>query len=197
MFYLSTLHILSQFIKLNKKTKMTSSPIIDLDTWNVEETKISVMKGSTSKNCAVTNSVTKKIIEIKTSAFISKYGIDDKYGDLKIKINVGEISFEKFIQFDNYVMNLDKFTFLEKKKKDQEYTPLICNESSMNFHINIDKVVVIGKENKIVDFELSIDNLKNLVRNSKIICFIKFDYLYNTCGKYGIKKSVTKIQILE
>ena len=37
-----------------------ASPIIDLDTWNVEETKISVMKGSTSKNCAVTNSVTKK-----------------------------------------------------------------------------------------------------------------------------------------
>ena len=67
----------------------------------------------------------------------------------------------------------------------------------MNFHINIDNVVVVGKENKIVDFELSTENLKNLVCNSKIICFIKFDYLYDTCGKYGIKKSVTKIQIVE
>ena len=96
---------------------MASSPIIDLDTWNVEETKIAVMKNSNAKNCSVTNSVTKKTIEIKTSTFISKYGIDDKYSDLKIKINAGEISFEKFIQFDNFVMNLDKFTFLEKKKK--------------------------------------------------------------------------------
>ena len=174
-----------------------ASPIIDLNAWNVEETKISIMKGTNAKNCAVINTVTKKIIEIKTSAFTSKYGIDNKYGDVKIKINVGEISFEKFIQFDNYVMNLDKFTSLEKKKKDQEYSPLICNESFMNFHINIDKVVVIGKENKIVDFELSIENLKNLVCDSKIICFIKFDYLYDTCGKFGIKKSVTKIQIVE
>ena len=174
-----------------------ASPIIDLDTWNVEETKIAVMKNSNAKNCSVTNSVTKKTIEIKTSTFISKYGIDDKYSDLKIKINAGEISFEKFIQFDNFVMNLDKFTFLEKKKKDQEYIPLICNGSFMNFHIKIDEVVVVGKENKIVDFELSIENLKKLVCNKKIICFIKFDYLYDTFGKYGIKKYVTKIQIVE
>ena len=175
---------------------MASSPIIDLDTWNVEETKISVMKGSTSKNYAVINTVTKKIIEIKTSAFTSRYGIDDRYGD-KIKINVGEISFEKFLQFDNFVMSLDKFTFLEKKNRDQEYSPLICNGSFMNFHIKIDKIVVVGKENKIVDFELSVENLKILVCNKKIICFIKFDYLYDSCGKYGIKKSVTKIQIVE
>ena len=99
---------------------MASSPIIDLDTWNVEETKIAVMKNSTAKNCSVTNSVTKKTIEIKTSAFTSRYGIDDRYVDLKIKINVGEISFEKFLQFDNFVMSLDKFTFLEKKNRDQE-----------------------------------------------------------------------------
>ena len=176
---------------------MASSPIIDLDTWNVEETKIAVMKNSNAKNCSVTNSVTKQTIEIKTSAFISKYGIDDKYVDLKIKINVGEISFEKFIQFDNFVMNLDKFTFLEKKKKDQEYSPLICNDSYMNFHIKINEIVVVGKENKIVDFELSIENLKNLVWKKKIICFIKFAYLYDTCGKYGVKKFVTKIQIVE
>ena len=100
---------------------MASSPIIDLDAWNVEETKISVMKNSTAKNCVVTNSVTKKIIEIKTSTFISKYGIDDAYGDLKIKINVGEISFEKFQKFDDFVKNLDKYTFLDKKKNEQKY----------------------------------------------------------------------------
>ena len=39
--------------------------IVDLDTWNVEETKIAVMKNSNAKNCSVTNSVTKQTIEIK------------------------------------------------------------------------------------------------------------------------------------
>ena len=128
---------------------MASSPIIDLDAWNVEETKISVMKNSTAKNCAVTNSVTKKIIEIKTSTFISKYGIDDAYGDLKIKINVGEISFEKFQKFDDFVKNLDKYTFLDKKKNEQKYTPLICNEFFMNFHINFDKFLLLIKKMKL------------------------------------------------
>ena len=122
---------------------------------------------------------------------------DDGYGDLKIKINLGEITFEKLQKFDDFVKNLDKYTFLDKKKNEQKCTPLICNESLMNFHFNIDKLVVIDKQNKIVESKLSIDELKNLVRGSKIICFIKFDYLYDTSGKYGVKKSVTKIHILE
>ena len=57
------------------------------------------MKNSNIGNCAITNSKTKKTIELKTLAFNTKYGLDDKY-DLKIKIYSDEIeSFEKFIGF--------------------------------------------------------------------------------------------------
>ena len=181
---------------------MASSPIIDLDAWNVEETKISFMKNSTAKNCAVTNSVTK--LPIKTPLFKTTFGVDDKYG-LKIKINRDEIPFEKFQEFDEFIENMDKSTIFEKKKREPVYCPLICNDSFMNFYINIDKLIVIDEEHKIVELEIDIlskasqiDTLKSLVHdNSKIICFIKFDYLYNLNGKYGVKKFVTKIQLLE
>ena len=100
---------------------------------------------------------------------------------------------------------MDKSTIFEKKKREPVYCPLICNDSFMNFYINIDKLIVIDEEHKIVELEIDIlskasqiDTLKSLVHdNSKIICFIKFDYLYNLNGKYGVKKFVTKIQLLE
>ena len=155
---------------------MTSSSIIDLDAWRVQET----------------NSVT----EIKTPVFQTKYGIDDGFNSLEIKINLGEIPFEKFQEFDELMKNYDKSSIFGTKKEPL-YCPLICKESFMNFHIKIDKLIVIDKKNNIIE-PLDIDLLKSLVPGkSNIICFIKFNYLYNLNGKYGVKKSVTKIQILE
>ena len=176
---------------------MTSSPIIDLDAWKVEETNLSVMVSSNKKNCAIKNSVTNSITEIKTPVFQTKYGIDDGFNSLKIKINLGEIPFDKFQEFDEFIKNYDKSTIFEKKRKDPLYCPLISNESFMNFHIKIDKLIVIDKKNKIIK-PLDIDLLKSLVPGkSNIICFIKFDYLYNNNGRYGVMKYVTKIQIVE
>ena len=63
------------------------------------------MKGSKAGNCAVTNSVTKKIIELKTPVFVTRYSIDDKY-DLQMKINRGEISFDKFEEFDYFIRDV-------------------------------------------------------------------------------------------
>ena len=101
---------------------MTSSSIVDLDAWRVQET----------------NSVT----EIKTPVFQTKYGIDDGFNSLEIKINLGEIPFEKFQEFDELMKNYDKSSIFGTKKEPL-YCPLICKESFMNFHIKIDKLIVI------------------------------------------------------
>ena len=153
------------------------------------------MKGSKAGNCAVTNSVTKKIIELKTPVFVTRYSIDDKY-DLQIKINRGEVSFDKFEEFDYFIRDMDKSTlFLTEKKKLSKYCPLISNDSFMNFHLYIDKIIIIDK-NDVVLPHTDIESLKLLIpAGSNVVCFLKFDYLNNKIGIYGIKKIVTKIQI--
>ena len=46
-------------------TKMIS-PIIDLNVWNAQEIKFTLMNNSKMGNCAIVNSETKKSIELKT-----------------------------------------------------------------------------------------------------------------------------------
>ena len=46
------------------------SPTIDLNVWNAQEIKFTLMNNSKMGNCAIVNSKTKKSIELKTPAFI-------------------------------------------------------------------------------------------------------------------------------
>ena len=95
-----------------------SSFIIDLNDWNVQQTQIVLMKGSINMNCSVSNAVTKKSYSIKTPMFQTKYSIDDKYSTIKMKIHSDEIPFEKFIECDDFIRNMDKSTiFLHLKKE--------------------------------------------------------------------------------
>ena len=164
-----------------------SFPIIELNEWNIKRIK--------SGQLCCHQFCYKKIIELKTPVFITRYSIDDKYG-LQIRINRGEISFDKFEEFDYFIRDMDKSTlFLTEKKKLSKYCPLISNDSFMNFHLYIDKIIIIDK-NDVVLPHTDIESLKSFIpAGSNVVCFLKFDNLNNKIGMYGIKKIVTKIQI--
>ena len=196
---------MSQFFNLNNKLKKMASPIIKFIDWNVNETTCSLMKNSTVGNVAINNSITKKRIELETPSFVSKYSIDTQY-DLKIKIHSDEVSFDKFVEFEDFVINMDKTAlFLTENKKKSIYCPMIIKKETpfINFSICLEKIEIVDKDgiNLIKDDpikERSNDDLKLLLpSNSKMVLFIKFDYLYNNRGKYGVKRSISKIMKLE
>ena len=85
----------------------TPSPIIKFIEWNVNDTTCSLMKNSTVGNIAINNSITKKRIELETPVFESKYSVDSQY-DLKIKIHSDEVSFDKFEEFEEFIVQMDK-----------------------------------------------------------------------------------------
>ena len=178
-----------------------ASPIIKYVDWNVNETKCSLMKGSRVGNAAISNSVTKQIIELETPSFVTKYSVDDKYGP-KIKIHSDEVNFDKFVEFEQFVNDMEKSTlFLTENKKKSIYCPMISEDCAfINFSIyleELDKLEVVDKDN-IIQLYKDVESLKLLLpKKSKIICFIKFQYLYNNHGKYGVKKIITKIKKLE
>ena len=54
----------------------------------------------------------------------------------------------------------------------------------------------LDKDTQVEDIDEMLYMKSLLPPRSTIICFFKFDYLYNN-GKYGVKKSITKIQGLD
>ena len=177
------------------------SPVIDLNLWNPQETTFSLMNNSKMGNCAIVNSKTKKSIELKTPAFTTKYGLDDKY-DLKIKIHSDEIeSFEKFIEFDQYILNMDKTDLFlnesKKKTKTAHCSMMSADNSFINFECDKKNFTIIDKDGHNLLPEKNISIAKLIPPRSNIICFLKLSYLYNVGGKFGVKKVVTKIQLLD
>ena len=177
------------------------SPIIDLNLWNPQETTFSLMNNSKMGNCAIVNSKTKKSIELKTPAFTTKYGLDDKY-DLKIKIHSDEIkSFEKFIEFDQCVLHTDKTTLFvnesKKKSKTTHCSMISADNSFINFECDKKNFTIIDKDGNSLLLEKNVSIAKLIPPRSNIICFLKLSYLYNVGGKFGVKKVVTKIQLLD
>ena len=177
------------------------SPVIDINVWNPQETIFCLMKNSNIGNCAITNSKTKKTIELKSPAFNTKYGLDDKY-DLKIKIHSDEIeSFEKFIEFDQYVLNMDKTDLFinesKKKTKTIHCSMISADNSFINFECDKKNFTIIDKEGHILLPGKNISIAKLIPARSNIVCFLKLSYLYNVSGKFGVKKIVTKIQLLD
>ena len=182
-------------------TKKMISPIIDLNLWNPQETTFSLMNNSKMGNCAIVNSKTKKSIELKTPAFTTKYGLDDKY-DLKIKIHSDEIkSFEKFIEFDQCVLHTDKTTLFvnesKKKSKTTHCSMISADNSFINFECDKKNFTIIDKDGNSLLLEKNVSIAKLIPPRSNIICFLKLSYLYNVGGKFGVKKVVTKIQLLD
>ena len=182
-----------------------ASPIIKFIDWNVNETTCSLMKNSNVGNVAINNSITKKRIELETPSFVSKYSIDTQY-DLKIKIHSDEVCFDKFEEFEQFIIEMDKSAlFMTENKKKSIYCPMIIKKETpfINFSICLEKIEIVDKDgiNLIKDDlikERSNDDLKLLLpSNSKMVLFIKFDYLYNNRGKYGVKRSISKIMKLE
>ena len=177
------------------------SPIINLIDWNVQDSKCSLMSGSKLGNCAIVNNITKKSIEIETPSFKTRYGLDDKY-DLKIKLHNDEVDsslFDKFIIFDQYILNVDKTKlFLTESKKKAKYSSIISiDETFIKFDCDPEKLIIIDK-NGVVLIPGKDETIASLIpKKSNIICFIKFTHIYNTGFKYGIKKVVTKIQLLD
>ena len=173
------------------------SPVVDINVWNPRETIFSLMKNSNIGNCAITNSKTKKTIELKTLVFTTKYGLDDKY-DLKIKIHSDEIeSFEKFVEFDQYVLNMDKTDLFKKKTKTIHCSMMSADYSFINFECDKKNFTIIDKDGHNLLPEKNISIAKLIPPRSNIICFLKLSYLYNVGGKFGVKKVVTKIQLLD
>ena len=173
------------------------SPVVDINVWNPQETIFCLMKNSNIGNCSITNSKTKKTIELKTPAFTTKYGLDDKY-DLKIKIHSDEIeSFYKFIEFDQYVLNMDKTDLFKKKTKTIHCSMMSADYSFINFECDKKNFTIIDKDGHNLLPEKNISIAKLIPPRSNIICFLKLSYLYNVGGKFGVKKVVTKIQLLD
>ena len=172
------------------------SPIIDLNLWNAQENTFTLMKDSKMGNCAIVNNTTRKTIELKTPAFTTKYGLDDKY-DLKIKIHNDEIeSFEKFIEFDQCVLHTDK-TNLFKKTNSKHCSMISADNSFINFECDKKIFTIIDKDGDCLQPEKNVSIAKLIPPRSNIVCFFKLSYLYNFNGKFGVKKVVTKIQLLD
>ena len=75
---------------------------------------------------------------------------------------------------------------------------IISNDCSfINFDCDSDKLIVIDKNGIILVSHK--DKPISTFTPSKcyIICSIKFSYVYDRCGKFGVKKIVTKIQLLK
>ena len=177
------------------------SPTIDLNVWNAQEIKFTLMNNSKMGNCAIVNSKTKKSIELKTPTFTTKYGLDDKY-DLKIKIHSDEIkSFEKFIEFDQCVLHTDKTTLFvnesKKKSKTTHCSMISADNSFINLECDKKNFTIIDKDGNSLLLEKNVSIAKLIPPRSNIICFLKLSYLYNVGGKFGVKKVVTKIQLLD
>ena len=173
-----------------------SSLVIDLNDWNVQQTQIVLMKGSKNMNCSVSNAVTKKSYLIKTPMFQTKYSIDDKYSAIKMKIHSDEIPFEKFIECDDLIRNMDKSTiFLTEKKKKSIYSPLVSEDGSyMSFHCRVSDIEVVDEFDTPLIYT-DITSLKTLLPpSSNVVCYLKFSYMYNNNNIYGVMKSITKIQ---
>ena len=198
-FLLNVIQLFSQLF--NTYLQKMISPIIDLNLWNPQETTFTLMNNSKMGNCAIVNSKTKKSIELKTFAFTTKYGLDDKY-DLKIKIHSDEIeSFEKFIEFDQYILNMDKTDLflneIKKKTKTAHCSMMSADNSFINFECDKKNFTIIDKDGHNLLPEKNISIAKLIPPRSNIICFLKLSYLYNVGGKFGVKKVVTKIQLLD
>ena len=182
----------------------TPSPIIKFIEWNVNETTCSLMKNSIVGNVAINNSITKKRIELETPPFESKYSVDTQY-DLKIKIHSDEVSFDKFEEFEEFIVQMDKSDlFKTENKKKSIYCPMIVKKetSFINFNIYLDKLEIVDKDGiSLLSDDLAKrtnDHLKELLPpKTKMILTIKIDYLYCNRGKFGVKRSISKIMKVE
>ena len=203
---LDDLTSLSQFFNFptqEKRNKM-ASPIIKFIDWNVNETTCSLMKNSNVGNVAINNFITKKRIELETPSFVSKYSIDTQY-DLKIKIHSDEVCFDKFEEFEQFIIEMDKSAlFMTENKKKSIYCPMIIKKETpfINFSICLQKVEIVDKDDiSLLNDDISKrsnDDLKLLLPpKTKMVVTIKIDYLYNNRGKFGVKRSISKIMKLE
>ena len=78
------------------------------------------------------------------------------------------------------------------------HCPFISNdESFVIFDCNFKDIIVVDEnEVKLVPGEeQSVTSLTP--SKSNIICFIKLLYMYNSGGKFGVKKIVSKIKLLD
>ena len=127
--------------------------------------------------------------------------MDDKY-DLKKKIHSDEIkSFEKFIEFDQCVLHTDKTTLFvnesKKKSKTTHCSMISADNSFINLECDKKNFTIIDKDGNSLLLEKNVSIAKLILPRSNIICFLKLSYLYNVGGKFGVKKVVTKIQLLD
>ena len=75
---------------------------------------------------------------------------------------------------------------------------MMCADYSfINFECDKKNFTIIDKDGHNLLPEKNISIAKLIPPRSNIICFLKLSYLYNVGGKFGVKKVVTKIQLLD
>ena len=72
-----------------------------------------------------------------------------------------------------------------------------ADNSFINFECDKKNFTIIDKEGHILLPGKNISIAKLIPARSNIVCFLKLSYLYNVSGKFGVKKIVTKIQLLD
>ena len=127
--------------------------------------------------------------------------MDDKY-DLNIKIHNHEIgSFEKFIEFDQYVLHTDKTNLFinesKKKTKTTHCSMISADNPFLNFQCDKKNFTIVDRDGDSLLPEKNVSIAKLIPPRSTIICFLKLSYLYNVGDKFEVNKVVTKIELLD
>ena len=190
---------------------MNVVPFIELENWIIEANNTYKMQGSRNGNIGISSTQNSKTLSILIPDFITLYGIDNFKGadDVpKLKIFSDEIEFEKFRQFDKYLQNKKKTadTDITKswyKNKNTTYLPLVQDRDDNRTSIIAlechDNLVIYDKERNILypSADKIVTPMSLVKKSCRISCIFKMSYIYNHGGKFGVKKHLVELTILD
>lgn len=190
---------------------MNVVPSIELGNWNIEANNVYKMQGSRNGNIGISSSQNSKPLSILIPDFITLYGIDDFNGKdnvAKLKIFSNEIEFEKFRHFDEYLQNKKKtddadITKSWYKNKNPAYLPIVQDRDNNRTSIIVlechDNLVIYDKERSVLypSEDKTVTAISLVKKGCRISCIFKMSYIYNHGGKFGVKKHVVELTILD